>query len=76
MPRRADDVEVFVSGCPSCFASADEHNEAFARINWRTSPVRVINRVASVDASGCGRGDVSAVDELSRALLVSYRHAS
>ena len=26
VPRRADDAELFVFGCPSRFASADEHN--------------------------------------------------
>jgi hypothetical protein len=33
-------------------------------INWRTSPVRLINRDASVDAFGYVRGEVPAADEL------------
>jgi hypothetical protein len=33
-------------------------------INWRTSPARLINRDASVDAFGYVRGEVPAADEL------------
>ena len=64
MPRCADDAKLSEGGCPSRNRAADEHNEAFARINWRTSPVQLINRDASVDAFGYVRGEVPAADEL------------
>ena len=61
---------------PLADRAAGEPNDLRTGVNWRTSPGRMIDRDASVDASGYVRGDVPAVDELSRDLLVSYRHAS
>ena len=61
---------------PLAHRAAGEPNEAFAPASTGALDVRSINRDASADACGYVRGDVPAVDELSRALLVSYRHAS
>jgi hypothetical protein len=67
VPRRADDAEMSVFGCPSRFASADEpNNEAFARRQLAHQSARLMNRDASVDSSGYVRGDVPAADELAR----------
>ena len=66
VPRCADDAKLSEGGCPSRNRAADEHRKPSHGINWRTSPVRLINRDTSVDAFGYVRGEVPPADELAR----------
>ena len=63
VPRRADDAEVFVVGCPSRFASADGHN-------WEA--LRMLGSKAGVE--GAGRlGGGPRIAPVARAMLERSR---